>query len=105
MPANGRRKGGIKMHTVINVDEPVPKMIWFASAATSDHYLLDKLKFDPNSIYVFDKGYNDYSAFKRFGDNQTCFVTRMKDDAVYTVEEELYIDECIPQRSPGRPNH
>lgn len=94
-PANGKRKGGIKMHTVINVDEMVPKMIWFTSATTNDHYLLDKLKFDANTIYVFDKGYNDYVAFKRFCDNETGFVTRIKDNAVYSIEEELYIDKCI----------
>lgn len=94
-PANGKRKGGIKVHTVINVDEMVPKMVWFTSAATHDHYLLDKLKYDSNTIYVFDKGYNDYVAFKRFSDHDTGFVTRIKDDAVYSVEEELYIDECI----------
>ncbi len=37
MPVNGKRKGGIKMHTVIHVDERVPKMVWFTSAATHDH--------------------------------------------------------------------
>src|SRR5690606_40956026 len=38
-PADGKRKGGIKMHTVINVDETVPKMVWFTDASTSDHSL------------------------------------------------------------------
>lgn len=94
-PVNGSRKGGIKMHTVINVDETVPKMVWFTSAATNNHFLLNKLKFDANTIYVFGKGYNDYVAFKRFCDNETGFVTRIKDNAVYAVEEELYIEECI----------
>ncbi|GAB1416882.1 IS4 family transposase [Paludibacter sp.] len=94
-PTNGKRKGGIKMHTVINVDEMVPKMVWFTNAARHDHYLLDKLRFDSNTIYVFDKGYNDYAAFKRFCENRTGFVTRIKDNAVYALEEKLYIDECI----------
>lgn len=53
MPANGKRKGGIKMHTVINVDELVPKMVWFTDAATHDHYLLAKLKFDPEHHLCF----------------------------------------------------
>ena len=39
---------------------------------------------DSNTIYVFDKGYNDYKAFKRFSENQTGFVTRIKDNAAYT---------------------
>ena len=95
MPVNGKRKGGIKMHTVIHVDEMVPKMVWFTNAATHDHYLLEKLKLNPHTLYVFDKGYNDYVAFKRFCDHKTGFVTRIKDNAVYSIEENLYIDECI----------
>ncbi|MBS1573440.1 MAG: transposase, partial [Bacteroidetes bacterium] len=50
------------MHTIINVDETVPKMVWFTSAATHDHILLDKLTMNKDTIYVFDKGYNDYTA-------------------------------------------
>jgi len=94
-PQSGKRKGGIKVHTVINVDEIVPKMIWFTDAASHDHILLSKLKMDANTIYVFDKGYNDYKAFQRFSDNQTGFVTRIKDNAVYTIKEQLELDDCI----------
>lgn len=94
-PQNGRKKGGIKVHTVINVDEAVPKMLWFTEAATHDHMLLEKLKMDSNTIYVFDKGYNDYKAFKRFGDNQTGFVTRIKDNAAYETIQTNDIEEHI----------
>ena len=94
-PQSGKRKGGIKVHTVINVDEAVPKMIWFSDAASHDHVLLSKLKMDANTIYVFDKGYNDYKAFDRFCENKTGFVTRIKDNAVYTIKEQTEIDDCI----------
>ncbi len=94
-PENGRKKGGIKVHTVINVDETVPKMIWFTEAAKNDHILLEKLKLDANTIYVFDKGYNDYKAFKLFSENHTGFVTRRKDNAVYETIETIPITEEI----------
>ena len=94
-PENGRKKGGIKVHTVINVDETVPKMVWFTEAAKNDHILLEKLKMDANTIYVFDKGYNDYKAFKRFEENHTGFVTRIKDNAVYETIETSPIEEEI----------
>lgn len=94
-PENGRKKGGIKVHTVINVDETVPKMVWFTEAAKNDHILLEKLKLDANTIYVFDKGYNDYKAFKLFSDNYTGFVTRIKDNAVYETIETSPIGEEI----------
>lgn len=94
-PENGRKKGGIKVHTVINVDETVPKMVWFTEAAKNDHILLEKLKLDANTIYVFDKGYNDYKAFKLFCENNTGFVTRIKDNAVYETVETNTVGEEI----------
>ena len=94
-PENGRKKGGIKVHTVINVDETVPRMVWFTEAAKNDHILLEKLKLDDNTIYVFDKGYNDYKAFKRFGEKRTGFVTRIKDNAVFETIETSPIGEEI----------
>ena len=94
-PENGRKKGGIKVHTVINVDETVPKMVWFTEAARNDHILLEKLKLDDNTIYVFDKGYNDYKAFKLFSESRTGFVTRIKDNAVYETIETSPIGEEI----------
>lgn len=94
-PANGKRKGGIKVHTVINVDEQVPKFVWFTNAATHDHILLKKLKYDKNTIYVFDKGYNDYVAFQLFCNNNVGFVTRIKDNAVYETINNNEIEEYI----------
>lgn len=94
-PINGRRKGGIKVHTVINVDETVPKLVWFTEASRNDHVLLSRLRLDPNTIYVFDKGYNDYAMFKKFGEHGTCFVTRIKDNAVYEIVQVNDIEDHI----------
>lgn len=97
-PKTGKSKGGIKMHTVINVDEMVPKIIWFSSAATNDHVLLEKLTYNSNTIYVFDKGYNDYKAFEKFCKHDTGFVTRVKDNAVYDCVED---NEIAPEMHSG----
>jgi hypothetical protein len=94
-PNTGRKKGGIKVHTVINVDETIPKMVWFTDAKTNDHILLDKLKYDANTVYVFDKGYYDYKAFMKFTDNKTGFVTRIKDNAVFKTVQNNEIEEHI----------
>ncbi|MCC9041175.1 IS4 family transposase [Myroides sp. M-43] len=92
---DGKSKGGIKVHSVINADEKVPNMVWFSSAATHDHNFLKKLKCDDNTIYVFDKGYNDYKAFKHFSEHQTGFVTRIKDNASYDIIETNQIPEHL----------
>ena len=85
--ANGKNKGGIKAHSVINADEKVPNLVWFSSAATHDHQFLEKLKCDENTVYVFDKGYNDYKAFEYFTEQKIGFITRLKDNAKYDVTE------------------
>jgi len=41
-PLSGKKKGGIKMHTMINATEDVPCLVKFSSAATHDHTFLKK---------------------------------------------------------------
>src|SRR5690606_28113353 len=94
-PKSGKRKGGIKVHTVVNADEMVPSLVWFSEAKTHDHNFLEKLKCDENTIYVFDKGYNDYKAFEHFTTQKTGFVTRIKDNASYRSIEKLDMGERI----------
>lgn len=94
-PKTGKRKGGIKVHSVVNADEIVPNLVWFSEAKTHDHNFLEKLKCDENIIYVFDKAYNDYKAFDHFTAHKTGFVTRIKDNASYLSIEKLDVGERI----------
>ena len=94
-PKTGKKKGGIKVHTVVNADEIVPELVWFSEAKKHDHEFLDKLKCDENTVYVFDKGYNDYKAFEHFTEQKTGFVTRIKDNASYINIQALDIGEHI----------
>jgi hypothetical protein len=94
-PKSGKRKGGIKVHTVVNADEIVPSLVWFSEAKTHDHTFLKKLECNDNTIYVFDKGYNDYKSFEHFTEHDTGFVTRIKDNASYLNVEKLDIGDHI----------
>lgn len=92
---DGKSKGGIKSHSVINADEKVPSLVWFTPARTHDHKFLEKLKCDEHTVYIFDKGYNDYKAFAHFTEQSTGFVTRIKDNAKYEVTQKNLIPENI----------
>ena len=46
------------------------------------------LHFDPGTIVVDDRGYNDYHLFAKWTSEDVSFVTRSKENAVYTVIEE-----------------
>lgn len=92
-PINGKKKGGIKMHTMINAAEDVPTLIRFSSAATHDHLFLKDLELKKGSIVVFDKGYNDYSQYLQWTLDGVYFVTRQKENAVWTSLQEYEIPD------------
>jgi hypothetical protein len=94
-PLEGRKKGGIKMHTMINACEDVPCLIRFTSAATHDHTFLKDLGLKKGSFVVFDKGYVDYTQYHNWTLEDIYFVTRQKDNAVYKSLEEFPVQDHI----------
>lgn len=92
---DGKSKGGIKVHTVLNAYEEVPQLIHFTDAATHDHTFLSKLQLQPHQIAVFDKGYVDYYQYAQWTKQEIHFVTRLKDNSVYEQLEEIELpDDC-----------
>ena len=94
-PLNGKSKGGIKVHTMLNAYEEVPQLIHFTDAATHDHTFLSKLNLQPHQIALFDRGYVDYKQYAKWTKAKTYFVTRLKDNAVYDQLEEIDIPDDI----------
>jgi hypothetical protein len=96
---NGKRKGGIKVHTQINLQDRVPKLIWFSAATTHDKQFLKHVELEKGRIAVFDKGYNDYKTFDEFNECGIFFVTRLKSNASYESVKEndipSYIDDGV----------
>lgn len=94
-PINGKKKGGIKMHTMINALQDVPCLVRFSSAATHDHTFLKELNLQKGSFVVFDKAYNDYTQYLKWTEQDIYFVTRQKDNAHYEHINELDIEDHI----------
>ena len=92
-PITGKKKGGIKMHTMINALEDVPCLIRFTDAATHDHTFLKDLALKKYSFVVFDKAYNDYLQYLQWTLDDIYFVTRQKDNAVYKTIKEFDLDD------------
>lgn len=92
-PIKGKKKGGIKVHTIITSDENVPRFIKFTSAATHDHTLLKDIHLPIGSIIVFDKAYVDYGVYERFSKEGITYVTKLKDNARFEGLEEINIPD------------
>jgi len=93
-PKEGRKKGGIKAHTIIKASENVPCLVRYSEAARHDHmFLKEVLGLAPGSIISFDKGYVDYAQYEEFTQNSIWYVTRLKDNALYEARKEFDIPE------------
>ena len=83
-PKHGKKKGGIKVHTVLKAEEGVPYHIHFTSAATHDHVMLTKLRLTNGAFIAMDRAYIDYKVFQEFTENGVFYVTKMKKNLRYT---------------------
>jgi Domain of unknown function (DUF4372)/Transposase DDE domain len=95
--ADGKRKGGIKVHTLLHAGLDVPTMIRYSPSADNDAKFLKQVRLAPGSVIVFDKGYRDYSTYNRFTEQRITWVTRHRDHSVYKVKQKTPVNEYQKQ--------
>lgn len=74
----GRKKGVIKVHTMMGALSGVAEFVRMTAAREHDRNFLYRLKPEPNSWLVFDKAYNVYHQFSKWTTQKIWFVTQMK---------------------------
>ncbi len=84
---DGKKKGGLKVHMLIDAVQSVGRFIKITAAKVHDKNFLKSLELISHSMVVFDKAYNYYHQFALWTQNQVYFVSRLKTNAVYTVIE------------------
>lgn len=100
-PLNGgRKKGGIKVHTLMDAFSGVVEFVRMTEARVHDRKFLYHLDLPANSFIVFDKAYNLYSQFDKWSKEKIWFVTRMKENAVYHVSKVL-MDKTKKKKAKG----
>jgi len=95
-PKDGKKKGGIKKNTMLEGNSLMPVLIRFNAAADNDQQFLKYINLPAGSYLTFDKGYNDYKYFGRFTQKGIFFITRQKDNAVYTTVAESILTKNTP---------
>jgi hypothetical protein len=91
-PIDGTKKGGIKAQTVLPFNSPVPDFINLGAAAKNDKNFLGQLIPIPGYLYIFDKGYVNYNVFNKWTELGVFFVTRLNENAVFNVIENIKVD-------------
>ncbi len=95
-----RKKGGIKVHAMMDAFSGVTEFARVTEARENDRKFLYQLKLATNSWVVFDKAYTVYHQFARGTGQKIWFVTRMKDNADYHVTKVL-MDKTKKRRASG----
>ena len=88
-PKIGKKKGGIKVHTVIQANEGVPSDIKFTSAATNDSFMLKPNTLNKGDIMAMDRAYIDYEKFEELTQRGVIYVTKMKKSLKYTITRDV----------------
>jgi len=86
---DGKKKGGLKVHMLIDAVQSVGRFIKITEAKVHDKNFLKELDLISYSMVVFDRAYNYYNQFALWTMKSIFFVTRIKKNAVYTVIETL----------------
>jgi hypothetical protein len=73
-----RRKGAIKLHTLLDLRGNIPCFIRVSSGKMHDVNILDELPFEPGAFYIMDKAYVDFKRLYRLHRQSAFFVTRAK---------------------------
>lgn len=84
-PKSGKKKGGIKVHTVIHANEGVPSDIKFTSAATNDSFMLQPATLKKGTIMAMDRAYIDYQKLEQMTQRGVIYVTKMKKNLKYSI--------------------
>lgn len=73
-----KRKGAIKIHTLLDLRGPIPAFISVTDGSVHDVNILDELIIEPGSFYVIDRAYIDFERLYRLKEQSGFFITRAK---------------------------
>ena len=76
-------KGGIKIHTLYDIETQIPTFFHVTNAKVNDVNAMDVIPYEIGSYYVFDRGYNDFKRLYKIKTLDSFFVIRSKKNLQY----------------------
>ena len=73
-----KHKGGIKVHTLYDIEAQVPAFFHITTASTNDMKAMPEIPYEKCAYYIFDRGYNDFANLFNIEQIEATFVVRAK---------------------------
>lgn len=94
-----RRKGAVKLHTLVDLRGNIPCFVHISHGKTHDVTVLDHLPVEAGAFYVMDRGYVDFRRLYRLSMAGAFFVTRGKRNLDYRRRGCRAVDKTTGLRS------
>ena len=78
-----KKKGGIKIHTLFDVETQIPTFFHITEAAVHDSKAMKEIPYETGSYYIFDRAYNNFKMLYRIHQIEAYFVVRTKKNLQY----------------------
>jgi len=76
-------KGGIKIHTLYDLETQIPAFFHITTASVYDSKAMKEIPVETGAYYIFDRGYNDFKELYRIHCMESFFVVRAKSNLQY----------------------
>ena len=93
-----KRKGAVKLHTLIDLRGNIPCFIRVTHGKVHDIKALDHLPIEPGAYYVMDRGYMDFTRLHRFEEAKAFFIVRAKKNMDFAVCASRRVDKATGLR-------
>ena len=73
-----KHKGGIKIHTLYDLETQIPAFFHITTASVHDSKAMKEIPIETGAYYIFDRGYNNFKELYRIHRAESFFVVRAK---------------------------
>ena len=73
-----KKKGGIKIHTLYDIETQIPAFFHITTASVHDSKAMSKIPYETGAYYIFDRGYNCFKSLFKIESLESYFVVRAK---------------------------
>jgi hypothetical protein len=94
-----RRKGAVKLHTLIDLRGNIPCFVRISDGKMHDVRALDDLVLEPGAFYIMDRGYIDFARLYVFTQQLAFFIVRSKRNMDYARQPYQSVDKSTGLRS------
>jgi hypothetical protein len=94
-----KRKGAVKMHTLLDLHGNIPTFIRITNGKVHDVNILDQLLLEAGAFYVIDRGYLDFERLYAFTLASAFFVVRTKKNVLLQRRYSHPVDKSTGVRS------